>query len=73
MDKRKSEESRLSRNKGPISLERAFVTVAKRLLNEETYNMLMEEAKFLAEDSKAGAIGTEPRHDPRTGPSRPTR
>ncbi len=38
--------------KGPISYERAFVTVAKRLLKEETYKMLLEEAKILVEDAE---------------------
>jgi hypothetical protein len=36
--------------KGHVSLERAFMTVAKRLLVEETYQMLLAEAKDLLED-----------------------
>lgn len=36
--------------KGRISLERAFVTVAKRLLKEDTYTMILDEAKFMVKE-----------------------
>jgi hypothetical protein len=46
-------EEELNNKKGPISIERAFVTVAKRILKEETYEMILDEAKFLVDEAEA--------------------
>jgi hypothetical protein len=46
-------EEELNSKKGPISIERAFVTVAKRILKEETYEMILDEAKFLVDEAEA--------------------
>jgi hypothetical protein len=46
-------EEKLNSKKGPISIERAFVTVAKRILKEETYEMILDEAKFLVDEAEA--------------------
>ncbi|MCX5810804.1 MAG: hypothetical protein NTX36_15785 [Proteobacteria bacterium] len=46
-------EEKLNNKKGPISIERAFVTVAKRILKEETYEMILDEAKFLVDEAEA--------------------
>ncbi|MCX5814326.1 MAG: hypothetical protein NT178_17550 [Proteobacteria bacterium] len=46
-------EDKLNNKKGPISIERAFVTVAKRILKEETYEMILDEAKFLVDEAEA--------------------
>jgi hypothetical protein len=40
-------------HKGRISLERAFMTVAKRLLEEDTYKRILEEARVIEKEGRS--------------------
>lgn len=50
--KRRNELRRQHHSGGHISLERAFMTTAKRRLNTQTYAEILSEAKCIVEDAK---------------------
>lgn len=54
LQKRRNELRRRHHTGGHISLERAFMTTAKRRLNPQTYAEILNEAKCIVEDAKEG-------------------
>jgi hypothetical protein len=54
LQKRRNELRRQHHSGGHISLERAFMTTAKRRLNPHTYAEILNEAKCIVEDDKKG-------------------
>lgn len=62
LQKRLNELRRQHHGKARISLERAFITAAKRRLQPEVYKTILEEAKAMVEDDreKRGADETNP-------------
>jgi hypothetical protein len=52
LQKRRNELRRKHHGGGHISLERAFMTTAKRRLNTQTYAEILNEAKCIVEDDK---------------------
>lgn len=54
LQKRRNELRRQHHAGGHISLERAFMTTAKRRLNPQTYTEILSEAKSMVEDDKEG-------------------
>jgi hypothetical protein len=52
LQKRRNELRRQHHSGGHISLERAFMTAAKRRLNPQTYTEILDEAKCIVEDDK---------------------
>jgi hypothetical protein len=52
LQKRLNELRRQHHGKAHISLERAFMTAAKRRLQPETYTTILEEAKAMVEDDR---------------------
>jgi hypothetical protein len=55
--KRRNELRRHHHHTGHISLERAFMTVAKRVLHPDVYGAILKEAKESVEDEKGGKTG----------------